>query len=86
MSMHNSLKSRMLFPKSRITANVARAKARKLAKRQERRATEESEAMLRGISIEQLRRERYQEADRARKESYMPTFFSPRYDYSGYRW
>ncbi|MFA4941287.1 MAG: hypothetical protein WC582_01655 [Patescibacteria group bacterium] len=52
MSVHNSLKSRVVLLKSKITANLARAKARKKRKREERKEAEVSAARARGISVQ----------------------------------
>ena len=56
--------------KRQTTPNVARAKKRKSEKRKMRLQEERTEARRKGITVEQLRRERWEEAETARRANY----------------
>lgn len=67
MSAHKSFKTeKFVTVKLCTTSNVAKAKARKRLTRQRRLQGEIAEADRRDISVEQLRRERWQEARKFR--------------------
>ena len=67
--------------KRQTTPNVARAKKRKLKKREMRLQEERTEAKRRKISVDQLRRERWEEANRIRKANLTMSHISISYDY-----
>jgi len=55
--------------KRQTTPNVAMAKARKRANREKRLRAEMAEAAGKGITVEQLRREKREEADEIRRKN-----------------
>lgn len=67
--------------KRQTTPNVARAKARKLKKREMRLQEERTEAKKRNISVDQLRRERWEEVSRIRKANLTMSHISSSYSY-----
>ena len=75
MSAHRSLKQgrtsgrRQVRISAFVSPRVIHAKARKSAKRQERLTEETNQAAQKGISVSQLREEKYNEVKEARKRS-----------------
>ena len=75
MSAHRSLKQGRASSRQQkatrafVSPRVIYTKARKAARRQERLAKETTEAAQKGISVSQLRYEKYNEVKEARKKS-----------------
>ena len=73
MSTHRSLKEGRASRRKQgrtsafVSPRVIHAKARKAARRQERLAEEKTEARSKGVTLEELRKTRHQEAVEVRK-------------------